>query len=553
MMGRRIDPKWLRRGILLVAVGAAAHLFTKQDTPRLVAGEVPREDPCAGFGGYFEGKGKSDAWGEFDITVNLRCKGDAFEGDVFAGPAAPIVRAVPNGRHIEIAFGAGGQDKLDVEADGEALRGRIFADGESADIALTRRGDGRPPPHLDSNADQWREDLRFLAAELPKRHAAPFAFMKRDAYEAAIADLERKLPESNGDAAFVGLNRIANGVGDGHTYIRNPPGSPLFAIKVRRFGDDYRLVAVGQENASARGARIVRIDGKPMAEVRELLWSLTPADENPSLREERLFDLLESGLALHGAGVLAARDRATFALEDGSGRAFEAVFRATEAKATAWAFDHAPLYRQRPDETFWFEWLPAPHSRVLYCSFRKYADLERHGAALMRAIDERKPEKLIIDLRLNHGGNFIEGVKYIVAPLAQRPLVNRKGHLFVLVGAETFSAAMSNASHFRAMTAATLVGQPIGEKPNSYQEPSEVKLPNSGLVLRYSTRFYAFLPGLADGGVSGVVNIPPEGKNVILPDRIIDTSWADFEAGRDPVLAGVLEAHGASSRFPASP
>jgi hypothetical protein len=104
--------------------------------------------------------------------------------------------------------------------------------------------------------------------------------------------------------------------------------------------------------------------------------------------------------------------------------------------------------------------------------------------------------------------------------------INRKGHLFVLIGPFTFSAAMSNAAHFRRQTAAILVGKPIGEKPNSYQEVKEATLPNSHLTLRYSTKFYKFVD---------------TAENVIRPDQEIDTSWPDFKAGRDPVLDWVVK------------
>jgi hypothetical protein len=103
--------------------------------------------------------------------------------------------------------------------------------------------------------------------------------------------------------------------------------------------------------------------------------------------------------------------------------------------------------------------------------------------------------------------------------------VNRSGHLFVLIGPRTFSAAMANAAHFRKRTHAVLVGQPIGEKPNSFQEAREMILPNSHWIARYSIKFYRFVSG---------------NENLIRPDEEIEETWADFQAGRDPVLDWVL-------------
>ena len=95
----------------------------------------------------------------------------------------------------------------------------------------------------------------------------------------------------------------------------------------------------------------------------------------------------------------------------------------------------------------------------------------------------------------------------------------------MLIGADTFSAAMSNAAQFRTMTNAILVGQTVGERPNSYQEPRQFSLPNSHLVVRYSTRYYKFVD---------------KGDNVVAPDKEIIPTWEDCKSGRDAVLEWVL-------------
>jgi hypothetical protein len=50
-------------------------------------------------------------------------------------------------------------------------------------------------------------------------------------------------------------------------------------------------------------------------------------------------------------------------------------------------------------------------------------------------------------------------------------------------------------------------------------------LPSSGLVVSYSTRYYEFLD---------------EDVPAVLPDVRIDPTWADFRAGRDPVMEWIL-------------
>ncbi|HXJ42321.1 MAG TPA: hypothetical protein VNH18_23780, partial [Bryobacteraceae bacterium] len=45
------------------------------------------------------------------------------------------------------------------------------------------------PENLQLSAQQWREDLQFLARELPKRHANAFHFTRREDFEKAVANL----------------------------------------------------------------------------------------------------------------------------------------------------------------------------------------------------------------------------------------------------------------------------------------------------------------------------------------------------------------------------
>ena len=95
----------------------------------------------------------------------------------------------------------------------------------------------------------------------------------------------------------------------------------------------------------------------------------------------------------------------------------------------------------------------------------------------------------------------------------------------MIVGRRTFSAALANAIDFRKDTNAILVGEPIGERPNSYSENDEMTLPNSRLVVSYSTRYYKFVD---------------EDVPAVLPDVRIDPSWPEFRAGRDPVMDWIL-------------
>ena len=158
---------------------------------------------------------------------------------------------------------------------------------------------------------------------------------------------------------------------------------------------------------------------------------------------------------------------------------------------------------------------------TVYVSFRTYEDLRSKSRDLWSFVDSHPVRKIAIDLRQNGGGDFNVGRKYLVDELARRPKLRG----YVLIGAKTFSAALKNAIDFRDVAKATLVGETIGERPNSYSENDEMTLPQSRMEVSYSTRYYEFLPG-TDG--------------LVAPDKEIRPTWADWVAGRDPVLDWIL-------------
>ena len=160
----------------------------------------------------------------------------------------------------------------------------------------------------------------------------------------------------------------------------------------------------------------------------------------------------------------------------------------------------------------------------MYYSFRGHENLAANATQLLFGVKQYHPSKLAIDMRFNLGGDYTLGQKYLIDPQRALPEINKRGHLFVLISPYAFSAGMSNAAQFRSETAAILVGQTIGERPNSYQEAREIRLPNSHLIVRVSTQYYKFASG--DG-------------NLVQPDKKIDATWENYKPGRDAVLEWV--------------
>ena len=486
--------------------------------------------------GHFEGTAVSREAGQLDVSLSLRCDKGQYAGELVTPAATYTVKdcRFEGGQlHLNLVSGADAVT-VDVAFDSGSLHGNFVAGSDSGPVEMRRTGDALPSaPKAQPAADrmslskeQWHQDLGFLARELPNRHVNAFHFISREQFQAEVTELDGKLDRLNSDEVYVGMDHIVNSIGDGHTYIQVPEDNANFPIDIQRFGDEYRVVVAARGNEKVLGTRVTKIGDVPIARAHELLLALTPADETQVLRDSRVLGFLTTGIFLHGVGIIPDRNVARYTLADNQGNEFDVDIHAiAPAEKPNWlyAFQERPLFRQRPEESFWYSYLTDSHT--LYCSFRGYKDLGKHTKGLFDLIRQQHPDRLIIDMRQNGGGDYNEGIKYLVHPVRDLPDINRKGHLFVLIGPNTFSAAMSNAAHFRYQTNAILVGEPIGEKPNSYQEAREMKLPNSRWTVRYSVKFYKFVEG---------------GDNLISPDQDIRTSWDDYRSGRDPVLAWAL-------------
>jgi hypothetical protein len=470
--------------------------------------------------------------GRLDVSLDLRCVNRRYEGELVTPVGTYIVKTgtYADGE-LQLQLDAGTDSvSVRVKLEQQVFHGQFTSGDDSGPLNLRRTGEAKASDStngsLQLSQQQWAADIDFFARELSQRHANAFHHLTREQFYTAIADVKRRLPQMNGDEVYVALDSIANAVGDAHTYIEFPPDMAKLPLDVRKFGADYRVVAVGTGFEKALGARVLTIGHTSIARARELAASMTPAAETTALADARIAGFLTMGITPHGAGIVSDRNVTTYTLEDDNGEKFTLSFHASSPNAQLNLVNlvkSPPLYRQNPDQDFWYVYLS--EWRTLYCNFRGYQGLDQNAAALLREVKDRNPDKLVIDLRQNSGGDYNQGLKYLIDPI-RLSKVNQMGDLFVLIGANTFSAAMSNAVQFRQRTAAMLVGEPIGERPNSYQEAREMRLPNSQLLVRYSTHYYKFTE---------------EKENIIRPDREVLTGWKEYKAGRDPVLEWVLQ------------
>jgi hypothetical protein len=94
-----------------------------------------------------------------------------------------------------------------------------------------------------------------------------------------------------------------------------------------------------------------------------------------------------------------------------------------------------------------------------------------------------------------------------------------------VIGRKTFSSGLLNALSL-ARAGATLAGEPTAGKPSHHGEVKMFPLPRSGLIVTYSTKIF---------------EDPNHKGDSLVPDLAAETTYADWAAGRDPVLDAILK------------
>jgi hypothetical protein len=400
-----------------------------------------------------------------------------------------------------------------------------------------------------SEADKWREDLRFMAEEMPKHHRNLFHTMTHEEFERAVRRLDERIPSLARHQVIVELARIAAMVGDGHTNIaptRDPKiGFRSYPVKLYLFKDGLYVRAATREHADIVGARVVGI-GKVSAEAAcDTVGAIIGRDNAMDVKFFAPF-LLAMPEVLHALGLIDDMENAPFTLAGRGGSRVLILKPAGPAEMMApdtdvswlsgpnWvdARDGAPgpvpLWLRDPQNKFWFEYLP--DVRTVYVQFNQVGNkqdetLEAFAKRLFAFVESRPVERLVLDLRLNRGGNG--GLnRPLLLGIIRSTKVDRKGRLFAIIGRSTWSAAQFLVNDLEKYTNATFVGEPTGGKVNSYGDSERLTLPNSGITVRVSTLWWQ--------------GDERDRRPWTAPEVAADLTFEDYRTNNDPALNAAL-------------
>jgi len=386
----------------------------------------------------------------------------------------------------------------------------------------------------------WQEDLRFMAVELPKRHANLYHTVTRAQFEQEVAALEERIPMLAGHQIIVELARIVALIGDGHSSIDLLDDLTLdfrrYPLRLYQYSDGLFVQAASAGCADAAGSRVIAIGDIPVEQAYTAVRRLV-SRENELRVIHKLPDLLVIPEVLHALNLITDMEHVDWHIEgrDGERRTIR-ISPVRRGEALLWtdASDSTlgpiPLWRRDPQNKFWFEHLS--YAQAIYVQFNSVRDKPDETIAtffkrVFDSVDAHRPERFILDIRLNGGGNGTLN-QPIVHGLIKRDWLNQRGKLFTIIGRATFSAAMMLAIDLERHTRTLFVGEPTGTSPNMYGETGTITLPNSRLTIYVSELHWVY-------------SDPRDRRPWIAPNICAELSSKDYSAKRDPAIDAILD------------
>ncbi|WP_293788600.1 S41 family peptidase [uncultured Pedobacter sp.] len=367
------------------------------------------------------------------------------------------------------------------------------------------------------------EDLEYIKKTLPIKHINLFAKIDSLAFLRKIDMIEIKTGTLDYDSFSAELFKLVVAIGDEHTFIERK-FTKILPIQFELFKEGIYVKKIDTTNKAMLYSKLSAINNIPVNNIinlfKEVIWS-----ENQSYFNDRLLRYLNNPAFLKGLGILNSDQEAEFTLIDKNNMTKRITLNAVPGNNITdlqLYKNSTALHTQEQKGNYWFNYNPA--LKTIYVNYNDCKEdpgnpFLQFNDELFKTINQYQPEKLVLDIRENSGGN--SGILWPFITEIKKSYLNKKGKLFVLIGKKTFSSAVMNAVELKKNTNATLIGEATSGNINHYGEVRGFKLPKSKIGIAYSTRYWENWKGK---------------KGPLRPDVKIQYSIKNYIQGKDEAL-----------------
>jgi hypothetical protein len=423
------------------------------------------------------------------------------------------------------------------------------------------------PPARDLATAQW-QDFEYFRRYLEVDQAySPAA--RRQAKE-LLTEYQTKAGSLTPVQFDLAVSRIVALADNGHSAVYKGSLSRRnnrLPCRLYHFSDGYYIIRARSASRQMLGGRVTAVDGIPVDAVVDRMFEYSGGPRNHYDQFISVF-FLESPALLHAAGLasLADRLRLHIVLPDGSGQDETIIADPPDANAPH-VYSDSYLSPQRIDGEGedWttlltpntklpvflqdyanpFQSVYWANDRVYYVEFRSNEDESGHSigkfeARVKREIVADRPRSVVVDLRLDQGGNFVTTAG-LMTNLGN--LTESIEHVYVLTSAWTFSAGNVGVALLKQHGGrkVTVIGETVGDRIRLWAEGGDMTLPNSKLDIGFATGLHDYThPCWRECGCFWTLFFFPMHLATLAPDIEVPYTFGDYAALRDPLLDRAL-------------
>lgn len=366
------------------------------------------------------------------------------------------------------------------------------------------------------NTTDWKSNIDYFATTLEANHKNLFFKLSKEDFYDQIETIKKQSDELNDVEIILELSKLLTRVGDAHTAIAM--NSSCFTYLPFRFlylNDGLFCFQSPSNYSELIGEVISEIDETDFVRIYQKYSEIIPHENEAKVKlgiENKLFcpEILEA--------LDIISNKQSFKVKTKNNLEIQINTTAINSETTNYfSKKNLPQYLKNTNDNYWFESIP--DKKTVYLQYNSCSEMNNYLFAsytkdVMKEVDEIGAEKMVIDLRWNGGGNS-SIMNPLLKAIKEHKNINQNGHLFVIIGKNTFSSALLNALDLKAQTNATLIGEATGGKPNHYGEVKTFELNKLDIKVQYSTKYFKRVDG-DPASLDPDVSIPINSEDMIL-------------------------------------
>lgn len=394
----------------------------------------------------------------------------------------------------------------------------------------------------------WKADIMFLKERMEQTHYNIYEALTKEQWEKSFSELLDNIESLDDEHINTELAKIVASVGDGHTIFfpapKNGGKQEAYKIKFYKFKDGLYIKGITKDNAQYNGMKVTKIGKYKTEDALKKISEIIPHDNELGIDWLTPAYLMNNDY-LYGLGINDSKDVLKLELEDEAGKKITAeikksvsdysnIFHNPNTGEYVYANESStaplPLYLKRGNDMFWYEHLTDinfVYMQVNGISNKDNEKIKDFYDKVFKFIDSNKVDGIIIDLRLNSGGNNNLN-KHLINNFIRYDKINKKGKIFTIIGRNTFSAAMNLAGDLENSTQTIFIGEPTGSRPNFTGEINFIELPNTGIKVSASSLYWQKA-------------VSSDKRKWIFPEVYAPLSFSDYKNNIDPAMNAVYD------------